>query len=475
MANDQKKIVRVEEKAPESLIVNQIIIRPVDRTQKDIADFRAAHRQAEQIYHAHRVRLYDLYDDVLLDGHLTGVCDKRISTVRNKPLHFTKDGKRVDEMKDIIKSKPFRDIITKVMESKYWGLSGVEFIPGKEFQWREIPRKHIKPSLKIISKEQFSEDGFPYDSNPFLWIMGDDNDLGLLLKCAPYAIWKRGNLADWSQYIEIFGQPVRIVKYDAHDQKTKLELQQVLDESGSSLALMIPKQADFDMKDGKQSNGDGKLQDTFKEAMNNEMSVIILGVTETTTSSQSSGYAQSQTHAKQQQELNKDDIFFVENYLNHPIFLNVLASYGLPVEGGRFEFENEKDLNFLRMRKEIDDWASTKVPISEDYIYETYGIPKPEDFEQRMEEMKAMMALSAAGKALSMKSNGQHPEAAPQDDGQEGQDKPKKSKKGKGKDKNKESQDGQDNGLSDKAGLKLSPWKQIRLALADFFVQASKS
>jgi hypothetical protein len=456
-----KKIIKESTTSPENIVVNQIIIRPVDRTQKDIADYRTAHRFAEAVVHAHRVRLYDLYDDVCLDGHLTGVMEKRIEAVRNKQLFFVKDGKRVDELKDLIKSNPFRDLITKVMESKYWGLSGVEFIPGKDFTWKEVPRKHIKPSLKIISKEQFTEEGFDYSNNPFIWIIGNDTDLGLLLKCAPYAIWKRGDLADWSQYIEIFGQPVRIIKYDAHDVKTKMELQQVLDESGSSLALMIPKQADFDMKDGKQSNGDGKLQDGFRIAMNEEMSVIILGVTETTTSSSSSGYAQSKEHSKQQNEKTKDDIQLVENYLNDPKFLNVLASFGFPVEGGRFEFENEKDLNFLRMRKEIDDFVSKKVPVSEDYWYETYGVPKPDDFEARMEEMKAMMALSMAGKALSMKSNGQHPEA--QQDAP-----PAKKDKAKGKDKK-----GKDDG-KEKLSDKLSPWKQIRLALADFFVQASK-
>ena len=35
------------------------------------------------------------------------------------------------------------------------------------------------------------------------------------------------------------------------------DLRRTLDESGSSLVMMIPKQADFEMLDGKTSNGDG--------------------------------------------------------------------------------------------------------------------------------------------------------------------------------------------------------------------------
>lgn len=455
MANEKNPIKK--EAAPENVMVNQIIIRPIDRSSKDIGDYRTAQRQAEAVVHANRVRLYDLYSDIEDDGHLTGITEKRISSVRNKTLHFTRDGKRVDELKDLIKSKAFRDLIKKIMESIYWGISGVEFIPGKKFKWKEIPRKHIKPQLKLIAKEQHGEEGFEYESNPWLWIIGEEDDLGLYLKCAPYAIYKRGNVADWAQYIEIFGQPVRVIKYDAYDQKTKIELQQVLDESGSSLALMIPKQADFDMKDGKQSNGDGQLQDRFKSAMNEEMSVIILGVTETTTSSKSSGYAQSETHQKQQNELTKDDMSFVENLLNEESFLNVLASYGFPVQGGRFEFENEKDLNFLRMRKEIDDWASKKVPISDEYIYETYGIPKPENYEELRVKMDEMLQSSLAGKSLAnakAEKEGQPPAA------------PAKQKKPTDKKSQKE--------LEDQADQTLSLFDKFRLALSDFFGQALK-
>lgn len=440
---------------PENIVVNQIIIRPVDRTQKDIESFRTAHRHAEAIVSAHRVRLYDLYDDVLLDGHLTGITEKRISAVKNKKLFFEDaSGKRVNDMNALIKSEPFRDLIKKLIESKYWGLSGVEFIPGATFKWKEIPRKHIKPQLKIIAKEQFGEEGFQYQDNPFVWIIGDEKDLGLLLKCAPYAIWKRGNLADWSQYIEIFGQPVRIVKYDAHDVKTKMELQQVLDDSGSSLALMIPKQADFDMKDGKTSNGDGKLQDTHKRAMNDEMSVIILGATETTTSSSSSGYAQSETHSEQQLEVTKDDIMFVENMINSPEFINILASYNYPIAGGRFVFHQELDLNKLKARKDIDLAISAKVPIGDDYWYQTYGIPKPDNYEELKQEMEEEAALSKAAKLLS---NQNKPGAQPTP----------KSKKKAGP---KEEED-----LNDSIEYKLSAFNRFRLLLADFFAPALKN
>jgi len=390
MTSKKKKVQN-----PESLIVNQIVIRSADRSSKDIADWRLALQSAENVYYPLRTRLYDLYADVILDGHLSGIMQRRIDAVLNKNLHFNyekNEGNKINgtgdgDLNSICESIAMRGIMKKIIESFFWGISGIEFIPGSDFTFEEIPRKHIKPELGIISKDQNMQDGWSYENMELIWVIGEKKDLGLLLKCSPYALWKRGNLADWAQYVEIFGQPVRIIKYDAYDLKTKQELKNVMDEAGSSLALLIPKQADFDMKDGKQSNGDGKLQELFRTACNEEMSVIILTVTETTTSSKKSGYAQSKEHGKQQLDVTKSDLKFVENCLNSDKFLRILQTYGFDIRG-KFEFEKEVDLAELLDRQTIDDFVSKQVPVGDDYYYETYGIPKPENYDELKKKME---------------------------------------------------------------------------------------
>jgi hypothetical protein len=378
-----------------SLVVQDIRVVSADRSRKDIGDFRTALQSAESIHYPNRVRLFDLYEDITLDGHLTGIMEKRVEAVLNKNLYFVNSaGKRVDVMDDIIESEVFREIVTLIMQTPAYGLSGLEFIPGKEIKFKEIPRKHIKIERKVIAYEQNDVDGKPYDGVQNIWVIGKEKDLGYLLKCSPYALWKRGAMADWSQYVEIFGQPVRIVYYDAYDTKTKMEVKQVLDESGSSLALMIPKQAQFEMKDGKQSNGTGELQEKFKQSCDDEMSVIVLGNTETTTSSKRSGYAQSKTHDQQQLEKTKNDLKYVKGKLNSKQFLDILRSYGLPVEGGKFKFEKELDIQKLAERIAIDIQIETKVPIPDDYWYDTYGITKPDNYEELKAKREAEKAAA---------------------------------------------------------------------------------
>ena len=369
------KTYKTDQKKQE-IILNELNIRSVDRSRKDIATWRGALISAESVYFPTRTRLYDLYEDVVLDGHLSGVISKRIDAVLNKEICFLGDGKRVHEFDALLHSLPFREVMRTIMETQLWGISGIEFIPGREFALREIPRKHIRADLGIITYEQTGTDGIPYQGLENIWVMGDPKDLGLLLKCAPYSLYKRGGFADWAQYIELFGQPVRIIKYDSYDEQTKLELKKILDESGSSLSLMIPRQADFEIKDGKQSNSDGDLQLSFIKALNEEMSITILGNTETTTSSYSTGYAQSKVHLEQQYEITRSDLIYTAAMLNSPKFLAVLQGYGYPVSNGSFVFSKDMDIDYLKARVAVDKEIAQVVPIPESYWYDTYGIPR---------------------------------------------------------------------------------------------------
>ncbi len=357
------------------VIINEINVRSIDRSRKDIASWRGALVSAESVYYPNRTRLYDLYEDILLDGHLTGVIAKKVNAVLNKEICFESDGQSVPEVDKLIHSLAFRDIVRTIIETLLWGNSALEFIPGAELRFNPIPRKHIKPEADIIAYEQSGNDGIPFKDLPNVWVMGGKNDLGLLLKCAPYCLYKRGGLADWAQFIELFGQPVRVIKYDSYDDQTRAELRKILDESGGSLSMMIPRQADFEVIDGKQANSDGGLQLSFIKALNEEISVTVLGNTETTNSSRSAGYAQSKIHQEQQFEITRADIAYTAAMLNTPAFLGILKSYGYPVDGGSFIFSKDKDVEYLHKRIAIDKELAAIIPIPESYWHDTYGIP----------------------------------------------------------------------------------------------------
>lgn len=376
------------------IVINHmpVTIRTVDRSRKDIVDYWNGLQEAENTYYPNRSRILDIYKTVELDPFLSGLVEKLIAIILNKKISFQKKKKKDDSFDPLINSVNFRSMLRELILKIFWGLTGFEFIPGETFAFNLIPRKHIKINSDSISAEEYDAKGTSYKGVWNIWVLGDVDDFGLYLKCTPLVLWKAGNMADWAQYVEIFGQPMIIFTYDAHDIKTKAELDDIMKKIGSGTKLQVPKQVELKIEDGKQNNGTGDLQDKFRIAINQELSVLVFGVTETTTSSSSSGYAQSKEHGQQQDEVVKALMQAILNNINSQWFLNIVKSYGFNTEGEEigFVFEKEIDLNEVKTKLDIAVTAKKelKLPVGDDYLYELTGIPRPADYDIQKEEMK---------------------------------------------------------------------------------------
>jgi SPP1 gp7 family putative phage head morphogenesis protein len=365
-------------------IVETRIISPA-LSPRDLQAWRNAWRAAENAYYPNTAQLYDIYQDFLsADGHLRGIVQKRIDSVLNKRVHYVDAaGKKIDGIDALIESSAFRLVMRTILETIFWGVSGIECPPAEAFTPLVIPRKHIKLKTRCIAIEQTDQDGIKYDDNPYIYVTGQYGDLGLLLSATYYAILKRAAWGDWANYLELYGHPIRVARYDGLDERLKQELFTQLEKAGSSLSIVIPKQADIEIMDGKSSNGDGKLQHLFKDSCNAEMSIVILGNTETSSQSAHGSNAKAKTHSEQQNEIIKSDIAYLQSCLNDPKFISILKLHGYPVvEGGKFQFPNDVDLEELQNRLEIDlKLKQAGLPIADDYFYGAYGVPKPDDYD----------------------------------------------------------------------------------------------
>ena len=99
------------------LVVQQITMVAPDRQRKDVGTLKQALERAESVQLPNRYKLYDLYRDVLsLDGHLSGLLEKRTKAVVNKRLVFLdRTGTKVDAMDDLIVSTEFEQLIEAIM------------------------------------------------------------------------------------------------------------------------------------------------------------------------------------------------------------------------------------------------------------------------------------------------------------------------------------------------------------------------
>ncbi|GGH02816.1 phage portal protein family protein [Pedobacter zeae] len=434
------------EQAP--IIIQQTNIRPVNRQVLDIKKWRNAIRSAEALV-PRRATLYDLYDDILLDGHLNSVLEKLVKKVTNAKWEFGRAGKIINAANDLIDTPEFEKLVRGIVLSEWWGLTWctANKFTADGFSYYEIPRKHCRPETGIVAKEQTGESGINIREGIFAretMEFGDPNDIGRLKIVAQYVIYKRGAFGDWAQFAEIFGMPFRKGTYDGYDDSQRALLEQALEKAGSAAYAVVPEGSNIEFIENK-SNSTGDLYKALKDACNQEISVAVLGQTETTTSSEGSGYAQSKTHAETEDDVIASTITRVRRLLNRH-FIPVMQAGGVNTQGGWFYIkgEGEEKLTLkerfemhLKMIKELE------LPFDAKFLYETYGMPIPTDFDAQMAERKAKSEAVPQEKP----ENPDDPESDP----------PKKGKK------------------AAKEGVKLSEFPNLRALISQatsFFAQA---
>lgn len=365
----------------QNIVVNHTTVRPVNRQSQDISKWRNALIVAES-ENQQRTLLYDLYADILLDGRLKALIFQRVARITNAKLVFKIKDKLIDDVTGLTKSTAMRDFLQEALNARMWGHSLLELqwpAPGSEIigQTNLIPRKHVKPKKGIVTKNQWDVEGLPYREAPynaFCIEVGKPDDLGLILETCPHVIYKRGGFGDWAEFAEVFGMPFRWATYN--NEQSRVVLEQALEKAGSAGYVVAPEDAKlefFNPTAGSQSN------DIFRfliDACNQEMAITILGNTMTTQEAKHSGYAQSETQMKTQDEVHADDRAFVLTILNEK--LNpYLAKLGYQVKGGEWSFDDGDGLT-LTQRIDLDMKVASQVPIGRSYWYSRYGIPVPD-------------------------------------------------------------------------------------------------
>jgi len=202
------------------------------------------------------------------------------------------------------------------------------------------------------------------------------------MKAAPYAVLKRGGLGDYAAFIQTFGNPLIDAMWNGFDEKQRLQLNKALEDIGAGGVIIRPDGTTIDIKENN-VNATGDAHGSFLRFCNTELSKSLLGSTETTESSKSSGYAQAETHQDQDDLKHMNDLAFTRKILNSR-FIRILHAYGFETKGGEFviqgeDQELEKDKSFEMHFKMAKDLG---LPVDDDFWYETYGIPKPDNYEQ---------------------------------------------------------------------------------------------
>ena len=406
MAKNDTKNSNKNTQQAERQAVYQLTVNPVRMAVNDIAKWKLAVDQARDPNFPRRRLLYELYDQIILDGHLASVIEKRKLSLLNKRVHYIEkstsgETKPNEEVTDgIINTTWFRDLMDYSLDADNYGHSLCEFLleGGIITKVELFNRANIVPEIGLLCWNYYTmpaisingkafRDNIPVAVNdsvgifyrdnqkhsPYLIEFGKAKSYGRLMVAAQYVILKRNGIGQWAQFTEIFGQPFRVGEYDPYDGSARKLLEDGLDNMGAAGWAVIPKNTGLTFHD---HNGSGKSE-VFKdliEACNGELSKIFLGNTMTT--EDGSSLSQSQTHKESEDELKVSDMIKAEQTLNYIIKPKLQELTGIKLDKGNFSYPQSSEIP-LEQRILIDSKLTDLIPISEEYFYTTYGVDKP--------------------------------------------------------------------------------------------------
>lgn len=342
--------------------------------RKEINDWQRARQIRYSLEFPQNYLLQEVYQDIMLDGQLTGITQNRTFRTTNKDYIFVNaEGKKDDTCTAFIKDKSwFENLIQYAHETVYFGTGVVWFkdIVKNEITAIEmLDRAHIIPERSIFTPDITSDKGIHYkDFEPFLIEVQMYDAVGLLEKAAPYTILKRHSWGSWDEFEELFGVPIRIAKVASQSETVKKEVAGWLEEMGSAAYGVFPLGTEVEIKEN--SKGDAfqvfyqKLQ-----ALRAELSMLILHQTMTTENGASK--AQGNVHENTLSELIYADEKKMLSILNDKV-VPAMRFFGYKIpEGYKIAVAQTKD---TKEQIKIDQvLLQGGYVLKQSYIEEVYG------------------------------------------------------------------------------------------------------
>lgn len=366
---------------PESkeIVVTRILEQTQSRTREDIGTWRSAIATAENIQWPNRSALYRLYNEVLLDTHIQGLIRQRLNKVLSAKFRLVNQaGEEASEAMALFNAQWFNTFMELAMQSRWWGHSLIQLWERNEHGYASVelvPRAHVIPEYggwSVMPNDMSTY--YLYREAPYWeWLVevGTPRDHGLFKMAAPQFIFKKNASAQWSQYTEVFGMPLRVGKTTSRQQSDMQRMADNLRKMGSASYAVFQEGESVEFVSS--AKGDGvDVYDKLIERANSELSKLIMSQTMTTDNG--SSRSQAEVHERVAEDVIESDKRLLQFVINDQL-LPKMAKHGFAVQGLKFEWQTSIDLEAL--------WSKTKEALQHynvkpDWIEKTFGIPVEE-------------------------------------------------------------------------------------------------
>lgn len=395
--NNTGLIAKMQEylkKTKSKKIIQQVYNEQLYRFQNSISLWKQAITDFESKQNPTNEELIRVYNDALLDAHLTALIEVRKGKTLSADFKIIDEkGKEIEDQTDLLNSIWFNQCLSFALDSIFFGYSLIQFGDriGKEFEKVCIvEREYVYPLKGIVRENPISESGTSYITPPFnAWLLGagDEKNLGLLAKAVPLTIYKKSALGSWADFSELFGAPLRIGRTNVNDEELRKTMYDMLSEMTSSSFGVFDHEDQVEFIQATKTDA-YEVFDKQIDRMNSELSKLILGSTMTTDNG--SSRSQSEVHETTTNSLVKSDKMYLEYWVNKKLipFLNQYHNFNI---SGYFMFDDTEVVSINeQFERDIKLMQYYKVPTN--YITEKYGVP--------VEELTKPLGGAGVGKSV---------------------------------------------------------------------------
>lgn len=397
-------------KTTEQKIV-RIIETMINRSRKDINDWRKALKTAENVYMPRRRLLIDLYHDLVFDLHIIMLMNRTRRHLTSHPLQVVGPDRKPDaEKTKLLEKKWMRQMLRHYADTRFYGHSLMQItklVGGEIAEIELVNRAHVVPEAGGWMVNSFDSKIIPYRDDPaaMKWLIeaGEPKDFGWLNACAPMILFKKNAMVAWSEFCEIFGLPIRYVTTNSR-QKSELDrLEASMQSMGKAAYGIFQEGEEIKFADIVRSDA-FNVFDKLADRANSEMSKAILGETMTADVGANGSRAQAEVHqgvSDEAAQSNREDCIVWLNESVKP----VLNAHGYGLENYEIQYAQEKVVS--KEAFEIDMGLHDRFEIPVEYFAEKYGVPiekvkerqqQQNSFAQQQEEalkMKGILKLHA--------------------------------------------------------------------------------
>ncbi|WP_127488457.1 phage portal protein family protein [Paenibacillus ehimensis] len=340
----------------------------------------------------------EIFEEMKTDAHVWAELTKRKSGVLSKDWDVlpASDDRRDLEIAAFVKETferlNFDQDMRQMLDAVFAGRNIHELIwTEREGRWtianmKDRPIEYftfdIDGNLRFLRSPADIE-GEPVPPGKFLAVVhesGDDhNPYGVALATKCFWAWqfKKHGFKFWAIFMEKYGMPTAIGKYQpGASQADQDRLLDALVSLVQDAAVAIPANSSVEFKEAGDAKGDA--HEAFLRFCNAEISKAILGQTLTTELPSGGSYAASKTHEGVKDEIIEADAKMLMSAINTDLIPYLVAfNFGEVDSYPYFHIDFEPEEVHKEWVERDEKLVSMGVPISVDYFYEKYNIPRP--------------------------------------------------------------------------------------------------